>query len=160
MSFTDNNDPNEGDGPLGLREELKRTKKELKAERELADKWRQHEANQVFVTAGVPIDDPRAEYFMAGYRKDRTPEAIRAEWEATFGQTSPRRDTGQDQIDAELAALNGALDLTSAVPQISPDKLTERDQKLAELSQSDPRYAEKFDAIFAAYGGKRGGLVG
>lgn len=161
MSF-DPNEPdleNESETVKKLRKELKRRDEKLK-EAEEAIAWRaQYEERETFAKAGVPVDDPRFPYFKAGYPGDKTPEAIKAEWDRTFGAT--HNGTGQqEQIDAELGWLTAAQDMTTAAPNISPDKLAERDQKLQELSPTDPRYTEKFDAIFAAYGGKRGGLVG
>ena len=161
MSF-DPNEPdleNESETVKKLRKELKRRDEKLK-EAEEAIAWRaQYEERETFAKAGVPVDDPRFPYFKAGYPGDKTPEAIKAEWDRTFGATPS--GTGQEQeIEFELGRLTAAQDMTTAAPNISPDKLAERDQKLAALSPTDPHYPEKFNAIFETYGGKRGGLVG
>ena len=161
MSFTDTNQP-DTEGPENFRKKLKRLEAENKELRERAAKAAEYEQREAFVNAGVPVGDPRLPYFMAGYKGEQTPEAIKAEWESKFGTpTATTRDTGQEQeIDFELGRLTAAQDMTTAAPNISPDKLAERDQKLAALSPTDPHYPEKFNAIFEAYGGKRGGLVG
>lgn len=162
MSFTDTDQSDdEAQGPENFRKELKRLKAENKELRERAAKAAEYEQREAFVNAGVPVSDPRLPYFMAGYKGDQTPEAIKAEWESKFGPPTASRDTGQEQeIEFELGRLTAAQDMTTAAPNISPDKLAERDQKLAALSQTDPHYPEKFNAIFESYGGKRGGLVG
>ena len=143
------------------RKDIRRLEEQAKEGREAKEQLAQLQRERTFLTAGVPLSDPRAEYFVAGYKGEQTPEAIKAEWDSKFGGTQGGQTTGQEQeIEFELGRLSAAQDLTTAAPNITPDKLAERDQKLAALSPTDPRYDEKFQQIFDAYGGKRGGLVG
>lgn len=159
MSFTDEPDPDQQSKTVTMsRKDIRRLEEQAKEGREAKERLAQLERERTFINAGVPLDDKRANYFMAGYQGEQTPETIRAEWSATFGGQQATEQ--EHQIDQELAALNAAQDMTTAAPNIPPDKLAERNRKLDELSPTDPRYDEKFNAIFDSYGGKRGGLVG
>ena len=161
MAFT-NNDPEQDPKSVTMsRKDIKRLEEAAREGREAKAELEQLRRERSFMAAGVPLDDPRAEYFVAGYKGDQTPEAIKTEWQTKFG--TPTQGPGQqhqEQVEYELGQLTAAQDAATAAPNIPPDKLAERDAKLAALNPGDPRMGEKFDAIFAEYGGKRGGLVG
>lgn len=137
------------------RKDAKRLQREAKEGREATVKLATLEKERAFVQAGVPIGDKRASYFIAGYSGETTPEAIKARWDEDFGPVS---DAGL--TDPLVDELGRATELTSGGSAISPDRLAERDAKFRALSQTDPHYGEKFDAIFAEYGGTQGSLVG
>lgn len=61
-----------------LRAQLKRLEKELKTLREEAETNRNAARELQFAKAGVPLDDPKARYFVKGYDGDLTPDAIKA----------------------------------------------------------------------------------
>lgn len=167
MTYVDPNaDPND-QSPKPLREENKRLKKELKEERAKTERLAQLERERNFLHAGIPLDDKRAAYFVAGYQGEQTPEAIKAEWQATFGNPpSGEQGHGQGleqnpQVQEELAQLAKISETTSAgYPNLPADRLAERDKKLAALSPTDPRTPEKFDAIMHEYGGRFGSMIG
>lgn len=145
-------DPNDQPMVQMPRKDARRLAKAAKSGREAAEKLAQLERERAFVQAGVPITDKRAAYFIAGYQGDQSPEAIQAEWNAAFGESS----TGADPaVEQEMAAMNAAQDLvnTSGV-ELSESRLAERNAKLAAISHSDPRAPEKFEAIFQEYGGQ------
>lgn len=159
-TFGDPNEPQAKTVTMS-RKDIKRLEEQAKAGREAKERLAQLERERAFVQAGVPLDDKRTPYFIAGYQGKDDPEAIKAAWTEAFGGDGGQPTGGQpDPMSEELARLQAAQDLVGAMPDISSDKLAERNQKLAALSQSDPHYSEKFDAIFMEYGGKRGGLVG
>ncbi len=161
-------DPNAGqESPTVAmsREDIKRLEKKAQRNQERDDRLAQLERERTFLQAGVPLDDKRAGYFIAGYQGENTPEAIRKEWAETFAGQAPagngQATTEQERQQAEeLARLQAGYDLTAGVAAIPPDKLAERDQKLASLSPTDPKYDQKFNEIFELYGGVRGGMVG
>jgi ABC-type Fe3+-hydroxamate transport system substrate-binding protein len=134
------------------RKDARRLAKAAKAGREAQEQLAQFERERAFVQAGVPITDKRAAYFIAGYQGEQTPEAIQAEWTAAFGESN----TGADPAIAdEMAAMNSAQDLVnSGGSELSESRLAERNAKLAQISPTDPRAPEKFDAIFQEYGGQ------
>lgn len=154
MSFTDPNaQDDEGQGPEGFRKELKRLKAENKELREAAAERDRLVQERAFAQAGVPVDDKRAAYFIAGYQGEQTPEAIRAEWQSTFGG-GDGQGQGQSPVEQELAALNAAASMTQGQPIPPPNLLAERNQKLAALSPTDRYYDEKFRAVMEEYGSK------
>jgi hypothetical protein len=137
---------------------VRRLEKEAKEGRAALAENEQLKRERAFVTAGIPLSDKRSAYFIAGYNGEQTPEAIRKEWNESFGGSA---GTPQSQVvDQELAHLQDAESLISGVGAVSPDLLAQRNAELAALSQSDPMYGQKFDAIFAKYNGKSGSLVG
>jgi hypothetical protein len=146
-------DPNQEQPMVQMpRKDARRLAKAAKAGREANEKLAQYERERAFVAAGVPITDKRASYFIAGYQGEQNPEAISAAWTDAFGESS----TGADPaIEGELAAMNGAQDLVNtAGVELSESRLAERNAKLAQISHSDPRAPEKFEAIFQEYGGQ------
>jgi hypothetical protein len=140
------------------RKVIRRLEKEAEAGRVAQAENEQLKRERAFVAAGIPLDDKRASYFIAGYQGEQTPEAIRKEWNESFGGAV---STGQpSQVDLELAAQQGAQDLVTGVGSPAPDMLAQRNAELAALSPTDNHYTEKFDAIFAKYQGRGGSLVG
>lgn len=112
---------------------------------------------RAFVAAGIPLQDSRAAYFIAGYTGPQEPDAIREEWNKLFGGGAQQ----QNAIDQELAAQAGGQALTSGVGSPAPDVLAQRNAELASLSQTDPAFSQKFDAIMQKYTpGGVGSLVG
>lgn len=162
MTFVENAE-DDGIQTEGVRKEIKRLKAEIKELRSAADERDQLKRERAFVQAGVPLDDKRSAYFIAGYRGEDTPDAIKAEWQATFGGQL-HEGHGQEQnpqVAEELALLGRIAETTSGGSHNIPaDRLAERDQKLAGLSPTDPRFDEKFNMIFDEYGGQRGSMVG
>ena len=155
MAFTESNvDPDEAQAPEGFRKELKRLKAENKELRAAAEERDQLKRERTFTQAGVPLDDDRLPYFVAGYKGEQTPEAIRAEWDAKFGGAGHGQGQGQSQVDHELAALNNAAAMTQGQPNVPANLLAERNAKLAALSQTDRYYDEKFRSIMEEYGSK------
>ena len=139
------------------RKVIRQLEKEAEEGRKALAENEQLKRERAFVQAGIPLDDKRATYFIAGYQGDQNPEAIRQEWNESFGGTS---GVQQQTIDLDLAAQQQAQNLVSGAGSLPPNLLAQRDAELAALSQSDPRYTEKFDAIFAKYGGRSGSMVG
>ena len=134
--------------------ELKRLKKESKAARQYEAEKAAAERELAFYKAGVNLEHPIAAYFVKGYDGETTPEAVKAEWEKLTGEAKP------DPAAQEAAQMQEAADLVSGRGQIPTDKLAERNQKLAELSDTDRHYDEKFLRIMDEYGGITGSMVG
>ncbi len=61
-----------------LRPQLRKMEKELRALREEATAGKQAVRDLEFAKAGVPLDDPKAKWFLKGYDGDLTAEAIKA----------------------------------------------------------------------------------
>lgn len=61
-----------------LRAQVRKMEKELKALREEAATGKQAARELQFAKAGVPLDDPKARYFVKGYDGELTAEAIKA----------------------------------------------------------------------------------
>lgn len=139
------------------RKVVRRLEKEAAEAESLRAENEQLKRERSFVQAGIPLEDKRAAYFIAGYQGEQTPEAIRSEWNESFGNTGT---AGNAAIDQELRQQAQAQQLVSGVGSPSPDLLAQRDAELAALSQTDPYYPAKFDAIFAKYGGRSGSMVG
>lgn len=137
------------------RKDAKRLTKEAQEGREAKLQLAQLERERAFVRAGIPIDDKRASYFIAGYSGDVDPTAIKAKWDEDFG-TPGVGETRDPDLD-ELAA---GQELVGGGSSLPPNRLAERDQKLATLNGNDPQYTQKFQAIFDEYGGRSGSLVG
>lgn len=145
----DEEDPDQTPQVTVSRKQIRQLEKKAKAAEEAQAELEQLKRERAFVQAGVPLDDRRASYFIAGYSGDMTPEAIKARWAEDFGgaQSDPT-------VDAELAAMNEAQSFVSTGADLSESRLAERNAKLAQISHSDPRAGEKFDAIFNEYGGQ------
>jgi hypothetical protein len=141
------------------RKDARRLAKAAKAGREAQQQLAQLERERAYVKAGVPLDDKRAAYFIAGYTGEQTPEAIKAAWDDAFGGSVA---TGADPaMDEELRRITQAQDLVSSGSgELSESRLAERNSKLSELSMTDPRYPEKFEAIFQEYGGQQAASSG
>lgn len=151
MDYTDDDQPQE---ESLTRKQIRQLEKQAKAGKEALEELEQLKKERAYVAAGIPIDDKRTPYFMAGYTGEMTPEAIRAKWAEDFG--APSNDTGNADMDEELRRISGVQDLVStSSADLSDTRLAERNAKLAELSMSDPRYPEKFEAIFQEYGGQQ-----
>lgn len=134
------------------RKDIRRLEKQAQAGKEAVQELEQLKRERAYVQAGIPLDDKRASYFIAGYQGEMTPEAIKAKWAEDFGAAQPQ---GDPAINEELAQMQSAQDLVSmAGSNLTETRLQERNQKLAALSHSDPRFAEKYDAIFQEYGGQ------
>jgi hypothetical protein len=129
--------------------ELKKYKQQAREGAQAAQKVAELERQNAFFQAGVDPTHPLANYFSKGYEGESNPEAVRAEWDRITGATSQPDDS---QIAEEVAAIHAADELIGG-GQLPPDKLAERDTKLASLSPTDPRMGEKFDAIMKEYGG-------
>jgi len=136
-------------------QELKRLKKESKAAREAEARIAAAERELAFYKAGVDLEHPAATYFVKGYEGEATPEAVKAEWVKLTGSTGEAKP---DPAAEELAQMQDAADLVNGRGQIPTDKLAERNQKLAALSDGDRHYDEKFRAIMDEYGGIIGTL--
>src|SRR6202040_3941020 len=82
---------------------------------------------EVFVKAGVPLDDPNTEYLIAGYKGELTAEAIRAE------AVRLRIIQSAQPTPEELAQHQNAANLASGgtAPSLAPGFA----EKLAEMSQ-------------------------
>lgn len=155
-TFTDD-DQNQPRQVTLARKDVRRLEKQAAEGKEALAELEQLRKERAYVQAGVPLEDKRTPYFMAGYQGEMTPEAIRAKWAEDFGQV---QDTGDPAVTDEMRQMQAAQEMVSGGGQLPPDKLAERDAKLAALSQTDPHYPEKFDAIFAEYGGRTGSMVG
>jgi hypothetical protein len=140
------------------RDVVRKLEKEAKEGRAALAENEQLKRERAFVQAGIPLTDKRSAYFIAGYQGEQTPEAIRAEWNESFGGSAGQQQASH--LDQELLTQQGAQDLVGGVGTVSPDLLAQRDKELSALSQSDPMYGQKFDAIFAKYNGRSGSLVG
>ena len=146
-------DPSEQPQVTMARKDARRLAKAAKAGREASERLDQLERERAFVAAGVPLDDKRTPYFIAGYSGDQTPEAIKAKWAEDFGSVGSEANQAMDE---ELRQLHQAQDLVSTGSgDLSDSRLAERNAKLAQLSMTDPRYPEKFEAIFQEYGGQQ-----
>lgn len=150
-------DDNEGPKATLPRKVVRRLEKEAQEGRDAKAENAQLKRERAFVQAGIPLNDKRASYFIAGYQGEQTPEAIRQEWADSFGSVVAGQ---QSQVDLELQSLSGSQDLVNGIATPAPDILARRDAELASLSQTDPRFGEKFDAIMKKYGSKTGSLVG
>ena len=139
--------------------ELKRLKTEAKEGKAALAENATLKRAEAFRAAGVDPNHPAAAYFTKGYEGDPDPEAVKAEW-AKIAGTSTGQALQPDPTAEELAALQGAQDLVSGRGGTPPDKLAERDAKLAALSPNDPRLDEKFQTIMDEYGGRTGSLIG
>ena len=137
---------------------VRKLEREAKAGREALAENEQLKRERAFVQAGIPLQDKRSAYFIAGYQGEQTAEAIKKEWNESFGGSGAQNQG--HVVDQELAHLQDAESLVSGVGAVSPDLLAQRNAELAALSQSDPMYGQKFDAIFAKYNGQSGSLVG
>lgn len=71
-----------------LRQQISRLERQLKEARKQAEAGTKASRMLEFAKAGVPLDDPRTKYFIAGYEGDLSPEAIKTEAE-TFGLVKP-----------------------------------------------------------------------
>ena len=152
-------DPDEQSQNVQLsRKDIRRLEKLAKDGQAARAELAQLQKERSFVQAGIPLESKQAKYFIAGYSGDMTPEAIKAEWDDSFGAGT----SGQpDPLASELNDLNQANEFASSGHGTPPpDKLAERNAKLAALSQTDPQYQAKFDEIFLAYGGRTGSMVG
>lgn len=142
------------------RKVVRKLEKEAEEGRKALAENAQLKRERAFVQAGVPLDDARAAYFIAGYSGEQTPEQIREEWNKLFGGGA-LQSQNQNAISQELQAQAAAEGLVSGVATPSPDVLAQRNAELGALSQSDPLYPQKFDAIMAKYSsGGVGNLVG
>lgn len=148
--YDDDDQDNQSPQVTLSRKQIRQLEKRAKAADEAQAELEQLKRERAFVQAGVPLDDRRASYFIAGYQGEMTPEAIKARWAEDFGAAQQ----GDPAIAGELDMLNAAQDLVSTGGDLSESRLQERNAKLAALSTTDPRYHEKFDAIFAEYGGQ------
>lgn len=150
--YDENDDPDNQSPQVTLsRKQIRQLEKRAKAADEAVAELEQLKRERAFVQAGVPLDDRRSSYFIAGYQGEMTPEAIKARWAEDFGAAQQGENPA---ISDELAMMNAAQDLVSSGGNLTESRLAERNAKLAALSPSDPRYGEKFDAIFAEYGGQ------
>jgi hypothetical protein len=149
---------NEDNKAVVSRKVIRKLEKDAQAGRDAIKELEALRSRTAFLEAGVPADDPRAEYFRRGYSGDPDPQAIRSEWEKTFGSVQSGQ---QDPIlQAELDSLNQGNQIASGVGTPTQDKLAERDAKLRSLSPTDPMYPVKFDAIAREYGTVYGDMVG
>lgn len=141
------------------RKVIRKLEREAEEGREAKRLLAEREARDAFVEAGVPVQHPAADYFIRGYQGERTAPAIKAEWEKAFGSVGggEQQDAG---ISQELNSMHQGEQLAGGAGMPTNDKLAERDAKLRALSQTDPLYTQKFDAIFAEYGGVTGSMVG
>ncbi len=138
------------------RKVVRRLEKEAEEGRALKAENEQLKRERSFVQAGIPLEDKRAAYFIAGYQGEQTPEAIRQEWNESFGGNSSGSNDFQSQ--QELFAQQRAAELTNGGPTPAPDVLAKRDAELAAISVTDPLAPQKFDAIMAKYGGVFGDM--
>lgn len=139
------------------RKDLKRIQEQAKEGKKATAENEQLKRKIAFAEAGVPTSSKLGELFVRGYDGDATPDAIRDAWSELNG------NGGQSQpspADAELAAMQSGQDLASGGMGIPPDKLAERNQKLAGLSPTDRFYDQKFAAIMDEYGSPMGSLAG
>jgi hypothetical protein len=140
------------------RKDIRRLEKLAEEGKEALAENKQLKKERAFVQAGIPLEDKRASYFIAGYQGEESPEAIRQEWQESFGgQSSGTPDPIRGEVDALNAANDFAANGQGTPP---PDKLAERNKELAALSPTDPAYDQKFAEIFGRYGGVTGALVG
>jgi hypothetical protein len=154
MDYTEDDEQQQPRMATLPRKEVRRLEKLAAEGKEAKEQLEQLKKERAYVQAGVPLDDKRTPYFMAGYQGEMTPEAIRAKWNEDFGPSSAEH--GNAEMDDELRRISGAQDLVSTgSADLSDSRLAERNAKLAELSMSDPRYPEKFEAIFQEYGGQQ-----
>jgi hypothetical protein len=157
MTDTFNQDDDQGPRQVTLpRKAIRKLEKEAAAGREALAKLEQIESRNAFSAAGVPMDSPAADYFVRGYQGERTAEAIKAEWDKSFGsvpqgQQQQVQSEQQQQINEEVLFIEQGADLMAKL-DIPTDRLAERNEKLAALDQRDPRLGEKFDAIALEYG--------
>jgi hypothetical protein len=140
------------------RKEVRRLEKAAKEGREASERLAVLEREREFVKAGVPMDDPRTSYFVAGYSGELNPEAIKAEWSSAFGGGSA--DAGGPDLSNELDQMHQGQQLVAGSGQPTDNQLAERNAKLSALSMTDPQYTQKFDAICAEYGTRMGSMVG
>ena len=155
MTFVEPENPDQSELKQISAKDLKELKRSSKEGRQAAEERDAAVRELAFFKAGVDLSHPMADYFVKGYAGEADPEAVKAEWERITGNGGQPSPTEQ-----ELAAMNGGQDLTAGPGAIAPDKLAERNQKLSELSPTDPRYDEKFARIMDEYGGQMGSLVG
>jgi hypothetical protein len=135
---------------------IRKLEADAKEGRKVQAELEQLKRERAYVAAGVPLDDPRTPYFIAGYQGEQSAEAIRHEWQEKFGAMA----SGNSPVEQELSILNDAQALVSGVGTPAPDKLAQRNAELGQLSQTDPLYTQKFDAIAAKYGTRTGSVVG
>jgi len=155
VTYTDPNAPDDQGNEVVLsRKQIRKLEEQAKEGREAKEQLAQLQRERSFVAAGVPLDDKRTPYFIAGYQGEQTPEAIKTEWQSTFGAPQGQGQQSQSQplVEQELAQLNGAVDLTQGGGTIPPDRLAQRNAELAKLSDTDPRYDQKFTEIMSRYG--------
>jgi len=147
-------DPDEANQRMATlpRKEVRRLEKLAEEGKAALAENEQLKRERAFVQAGIPLEDKRASYFIAGYTGEQTAEAIKAEWVESFGAAGT---SGQaSPYEQELAAQRSAQDLVmQGGMRPPPDQLALRNAELAALSNTDPTYPQKFDAIYQKYSG-------
>lgn len=86
------------------RSQIRELEQSAKAGRKALEKLAEFERRDAFVQAGIPMSDKRAAYFQKGYEGELTPEAIKAEWEESFGQSQePQTDPAEAAAHQRVA---------------------------------------------------------
>lgn len=150
-------DPSEGRMATVPRKVIRKLERDAEEGRAALKENEQLKRERAFVQAGIPLEDKRAAYFIAGYSGEQNPEAIKQEWNESFGGGTG--GVAPSVVAGELDALTRAQALIGGVGTPAPNQLAQRDAELAALSQTDPMFPQKFDQIMAKYGGNVGSMT-
>lgn len=108
--FTEEEETEQDERTVTLkRSQIKQLEEMAKAGKSATDRLAVLERENAFAKAGINLTDKRATYFQKGYEGELTPEAIKAEWEENFGQSSPEADPNEAAAHRRVAeASSGA----------------------------------------------------
>lgn len=91
------------------RSQIRELEANAKAGRKAQERLAELERESAFMKAGIDLSDKRATYFQAGYAGELNPEAIKAEWDENFGQSSSEADPQEAAAHKRVAeASSGA----------------------------------------------------
>lgn len=143
MSDFDSEDESTPEEPRGLRKQIE---EQAAKAREAEARAAAAERELAFAKAGLPLSDPKMDYFVKGYDGDLTPEVIRAAAEAAgFLSTAPP-DVPADELAQHQQAANLAASATVTPPDENAEYLTA-------LSQA--RSKAEVLAVMDQYGSQR-----
>ena len=129
------------------RKDIKRLETAAREGREAAEELAQLKRERSFVQAGIPVEDKRAAYFIAGYQGEATPEAIRAEWDERRSEANSHLEP-PSAMDDELRRIQDASSsLSAGMEQSPPDKLAERNANWRKSTGPTPLDPEKIEEI-------------
>lgn len=141
-----------------LREHVARLEADLAATKDAAQQAAALQRKLAFYEAGVPANDPKARYFIAGYDGEMTDEAIKAAATEFFGPppsapaatTPPPTDQGgvDQQTQADINALNAMR--TTTTTAASPADVTRQQEYEREMAAASS--PQEWERIVAKYG--------